>query len=115
MTQDDIICMAREVDLVPNWMQNIPENKLEYIKRFATLVAAAKEEEMESQGWRQCAVGQRTTQFCGATEAAIKKEREECVSACQVERESYRGTGWGKHAETIIDNCIDAIRARGNK
>ena len=27
-------------------------------------------------GWRQCAVGQKTTQFCGLLEEAVKAERE---------------------------------------
>jgi hypothetical protein len=27
-------------------------------------------------GWRQCAVGQKTTQFCGMLEAAVQAERE---------------------------------------
>jgi len=33
-------------------------------------------ERMKSEGWRQCAEGQRTTQFCGLLEEAVNAERE---------------------------------------
>ena len=44
MTRDDIIKLARETDLVPSWMQNIPEHQLKWIEDFAALVAAAERE-----------------------------------------------------------------------
>jgi hypothetical protein len=36
--------------------------------RFAALVAAAERNRMISEGWRQCAQGQRTTQFCAVAD-----------------------------------------------
>lgn len=40
--------------------------------------------EMAKEGWRQCAVGQRTTQFCGQLEAAVLAEREACARVCDL-------------------------------
>jgi len=52
----------------------------------------------EEEGWRQCAKGQRTTQFCGLLEEAVRAEREACA----------------KIAETAIyrHDIADAIRKR---
>jgi len=41
---------------------------------------------------------------------ALKAERERCVEAVREVAEGYRSTKWGKAAESIGDNCIDAIR-----
>ena len=38
------------------------------LTRFAALVAAAERNRMISEGWRQCAQGQRTTQFCAVAD-----------------------------------------------
>jgi hypothetical protein len=53
----------------------------------------------KEEGWRQCAKGQRTTQFCGLLEEAVRAEREACA----------------KIAETAIyrHDIADAIRDRG--
>ena len=76
-----------------------------HFQRFATLVAAAERLSMHSNGWRQCAVGQKTTQFCGATEAAVLAEREACAKACdETERPNLYG----------VRECAAAIRARGD-
>lgn len=49
------------------------------IERFAVAMyeagADAYRESMKGAGWRRCAKGQRTTQFCGQLEAAISAER----------------------------------------
>jgi hypothetical protein len=37
----------------------------------------------KEEGWRQCAKGQRTTQFCGLLEEAVRAEREACARLCQ--------------------------------
>jgi pantothenate kinase-related protein Tda10 len=77
MTRDDIIRMAEEADAdlsaYINYHVVFYKDQLE---RFATLVAAAERERMKSEGWRQCAEGQRTTQYCGQLEAAVNAERE---------------------------------------
>jgi hypothetical protein len=43
-----------------------------HFQRFATLF----KKRMIRDGWRQCAEGQKTTQFCGELEAAVEGERE---------------------------------------
>ena len=55
----------------------------------------------EEEGWRQCAKGQRTTQFCGLLEEAVRAEREACA----------------KIAETAIHRheIANAIRGRSNE
>jgi len=73
MTRDDIIRLARGV-----WSAGdvYIGPSTESLERFAALVAAAEVERMKSEGWRQCAEGQRTTQFCGLLEEAVNAERE---------------------------------------
>ena len=77
----------------------------EQLKRFAALVAAAEVERMKSEGWRQCAEGQRTTQFCGLLEEAVAAEREACAEVAT----NWRCNGIPRRA------LGDAIRARGNE
>lgn len=72
----------------------------------ATLRAALAEPvkaAMTRDGWRQCAEGQRTTQFCGLLDAAVKAEREACAIA------------GGAAAMAGLDHLqvAAAIRARG--
>lgn len=38
---------------------------------------------MIADGWRQCAKGQRTTQFCGQLQKAVEAEREACAKVCE--------------------------------
>ena len=86
MNRDDIIRIAREVDLHERvkdgvgYVVRIPN--LEKLEHFAALVAAEKEQQMIRDGYRKCASGQRTTQFCGLLDAAVKAEREECAKLC---------------------------------
>jgi hypothetical protein len=40
-------------------------------------------------------------------------EREACAEVCEEVLERYRGTAMGKHAELVGDDCVAAIRARG--
>jgi hypothetical protein len=56
-------------------------------------------ERMKSEGWRQCAAGQRTTQYCDLLELAVANEREAILKLTD-------SLGW-------IDSA--AIRARGNE
>jgi len=93
MTRDEIIRMARECGLM---MRDEPMHGVE---RFAALVAAAEREAMKLDGWRQCAKGQRTTQYCGQLEAAVSAEREACATKCE------------SHYDTA--QAARAIRARG--
>ena len=86
MTRDDIIRMAREAKLRPNY-----DAQVSAIERFAALVAAAAKEEMLMAGNDQW------------LEEARKAEREACADICD------------QHAtcEGTAQLCAAAIRARG--
>jgi len=72
--------------------------------KFGRLVAEAERERMKSEGWRHCAEGQRTTQYCGPLEEAVKAEREQCALVA----ESYEPT-----CESCPSGVANAIRGRG--
>jgi hypothetical protein len=69
-------------------------------------------ERMKSEGWRQCAAGQRTTQYCDLLELAVANEREACAKVCDVQIESGALSELEKYRAGFI---ADAIRARGNE
>jgi hypothetical protein len=59
-------------------------------------------------GWRQCAAGQKTTQFCGLLEEAVKAEREKEREACiEVLLSNF------DIEDEDVFNVAAAIRARG--
>jgi hypothetical protein len=101
MTRDDIIRMAREA----GWHDELLSVSFTepLLEQFAALVSAAERDRMKAEGWRQCANGQRTTQYCGLLEDAVKTEREQCALIA----EPY---------EPICDRCpsgvANAIRGR---
>jgi hypothetical protein len=73
--------------------------------RFAALVAAAERDRMISDGWRQCAQGQRVTQHCAMAEQARLEEREACARVCE-----------GRLQEGLnFEGCAAAIRARSKE
>lgn len=96
MNRQDIIKMAREAGLEGFGTPLIA------IERFFHMAQAA----MIEQGWRQCAKGQRTTQFCGMVEQAVQAEREACAKECE-HTAARMGSEWMAH------HCAAAIRARG--
>jgi hypothetical protein len=114
MTRDDIIRMAREANL---WMTS--DERIAAVERFAALVAAEKEQQMIRDGWRQCAKGQRTTQYCGLLDAAVKDEREACAKVCEKQIKSYMSKQYttdplgGFRERFAAEQCAAAIRARG--
>lgn len=59
----------------------------------------------EPDGWRQCAVGQKTTQYCGLLEEAVKAEREACARLLDTMAAQDK---WSNYYEI----AADAIRAR---
>ena len=71
MNREDVIRLAGEAGFGANQRNTL----LVKIERFADLVL----KEMIKDGWRQCAKGQHTTQFCGMAEKAREEEREECA------------------------------------
>ncbi len=97
MTRDEIIRMAREA----GGSESDPSDLLtaEILERFA----AHLKDRMIRDGWRQCAVGQRTTQFCGQLEEAVEAEREACREI------AFRMA----HSDEDAVDVSHAIRARG--
>lgn len=80
-----------------------PEIKsaMETLEALRQALEQPEQEEMLKQGWRQCAIGQRTTQYCSMAEQARLEEREACAKVCD---------GW---TNADGDRCAEAIRARG--
>ena len=107
MTRDEIVEIAWEVGLFmrSHKFQDEP-TKLE---RFAERIAAEKEQQMIRDGYRQCAKGQRTTQYCGLLDAAVKAEREACAVLC--EEMEDRDNPYERNVAVL--DCAAAIRARG--
>ena len=109
MNKDDIIKMAREAQMSPSaeglYWTATPSD----LERFAALIAAAEREAMIEQGWRQCAKGQRTTQFCGMVEQAVLAEREACAKVCEENADDDTEGEW----DSACISCADHIRARG--
>ena len=68
--------------------------------------------ELLKQGWRQCAIGQRTTQYCGMAEQARLEEREVCLKEIAIELDEW---GWGNNANIDLNNVAANIRARSEK
>ena len=113
MTKDEIIKLMREAcdkDKVDAWANEFWTITQDELKRFAALVAAAEREKMIAEGWRQCAKGQRVTQFCAATEQVRQEEREACARLCDA-----RYMGDNNREDMEARRCADAIRARGEK
>ena len=69
-------------------------------------------DELLKQGWRQCAVGQRTTQYCGMAEQARLEEREACLKEIAIELDEWN---YGTNANIALNNVAANIRARSDK
>lgn len=110
MTRDDIIRWARKAGM--QGMLTDVVTTFDELERFAALVAAAERDRMIADGWRQCAVGQRTTQFCAEAERIRAEEREACANLCDEiaqRNESDHDSCWSYGNW----ECAVAIRARG--
>ena len=122
MNRDDIIRMALEVGFA-QYGEDAGEYRIPTpafhgrLERFAALVAAEKEAQMIRDGYRKCAEKQRTTQFCGLLDAAVKAEREACAKICDETR--YTGYVPAEDGEArayydaAAESCAKEIRARG--
>ena len=117
MNRDDIIRLARESGWTEYSLLHAVE--VQRLETFAALVAAAERERMKSEGWRQCAKGQRTTQYCGLLEDSVKAEREACEQVCERRKSLYwmefdkTGSDADRAAAIASEECATAIRARG--
>ena len=98
MTRDDIARIARESGVLTGY-------EAELFVRFADAVQKA----MLRDGWRKCAVGQGTTQFCAMTEEAVKAEREACAKVCD-SIDTY-----GDRCEYWTEKAAKLIRSRGEQ
>jgi hypothetical protein len=87
---------------------------MEMMAKFAALVAAAERDRMIAEGYRQCAEGQHTTQYCGLLEAAVKAEREACALIADEEFGSTLMIGDAQPKHSSAWRIAAAIRARGN-
>lgn len=92
MTRDEIKAMAAEYGFTLN--QDFCD--------FAERLLKTQLEQMLTEGWRQCAKGQHTSQFCGQLEDAVLAEREACAKVAE---------SWNT---TIGDIFAAEIRSRGN-
>ena len=78
----------------------VPAEFAERAENYAQWAIAAERDRMVSEGWRQCAQGQKTTQHCAVAEQARLEEREACAIA-------------GGAAADAGPDVAAAIRARG--
>ena len=129
MTRDDIISFAMDAQLGNPYGKGstgtVYVNGVDVtaeLMDFAALVAAEKEQQMIRDGWRKCAEGQRTTQFCGLLDAAVKAEREACAKEnaelLQALQNLHQRCHWADAPEEMdaAKAAIDkAIRARGEQ
>lgn len=122
MNRDDIIRMAREAGFVDSsfcrWSAYSDDLERFFHKAYAA-GAAAERESMTKDGWRRCAVNQRTTQFCGMLEDAVKAEREACAKVCEAQEnkivKSHPARVEFDPNSYMAKFCAAAIRARGEK
>jgi len=95
MNRDEILRLAREAGVMP--IEHFYVTDV-FLQRFVHLV----EQRLIREGYRKCAEGQRTTQYCGLLDAAVKAEREACAKM-------FDGEVWAYDYREIAA----AIRARG--
>jgi hypothetical protein len=85
MTKDEIKALALECGFT---LREQPDGRMDlnpYVYDFAEKLAFEQFSQMRSDGWRQCAKGQNTSQFCGQLEEAVKALRIE-VEQLKTER-----------------------------
>lgn len=116
VTQEDITRMAREAGFVGM------DGEHGALRRFAALVADYERKAMQANGWRQCAVGQRTTQFCGQVEQAVAAEREACAKVADIGNDPRPASnperylpGVNTASKLVTQDIAYKIRARSMK
>ena len=103
---DDVIKMADEAGIVMSLTDDrVTLNKL---NRFLELHLKA----LVRDGYRKCAEGQQTTQFCGLLEKAVQAERESCAKVCE---NIFQKTRLYPIEAEAAQDCAEAIRARSSE
>lgn len=97
MERDTVIALARKSE-GEEQQHGMWRMHVEDLERFAALV----KEHLKSQGYRQCAKGQRTTQFCGMLDEAVKAEREECAKVAKQWDSNHPNTNYGGCIANLI-------------
>ncbi len=100
MTREEINSMAKEAGWAKAGRDMEYPALTDCLERFIALY----EGRLVERGWRQCAEGQTTTQYCGLLELAVTAEREACAELCESITWSAEGQFFAK-----------AIRARGEQ
>ena len=72
-----------------------------HFQRFA----ARLKDQMIRDGWRQCAEGQKTTQFCAQLEAAVEAQREKDAQVCEAIEWSDEAKFFAKAIREKDDNA----------
>ena len=103
MNRDEILTLAREAGVMP--LDHFYVTDV-FLQRFVHLV----EQRLIRDGYRQCAKGQRTTQFCGLLADAVKAEREALgdIILDYAERDDLSDSD-----ESLLKHLFELIRARG--
>lgn len=96
MTKDEIKALAAEYGFTLN--QDFCD--------FANRLLKAQSDQMRAEGWRQCAKGQNTSQFCGQLDAAVLAEREACAAIA----DSYEDQAESDIAENIAYDIRKRVR-----
>lgn len=106
MTNDEIKELALKSGFTLRDLSEDGPDLHPYVYEFASRLLVKQHEDMLAEGYRFCAKGQRTTQFCRQLEEAVKAEREACAQVCDLVCQSHN---WETHA------FAKAIRARSDK
>ena len=101
--RDEIIKMARNCG-AEDFSNEVWLLSFENLERFFHMAQAAVIE----QGYRKCAEGQKTTQFCGMLEQAVLAEREACAKVAQSFDPHMR---WSNYGQVIANKIRDRGQA----
>ena len=108
MKQDEITSMALEA-CSPYQTLN---TDLEFLTRFAALVAAHAKQEYIDSVYEQHRETMFSNKDLGMLVDAVKAEREACAKVCDEEIDDW---DYESVVNVALNNCAAAIRARGNK
>lgn len=105
-------------DVRGRWSVDFDEHGIAaFIVAVERAARADERQRMIAGGWRQCAVGQRTTQFCGMAEQARADEREACARLCDgiaagAKQMDGLDGDYESGVEAGAEQCASALRAR---